>query len=110
MLVLSRKVGEIITVGNSISITVVSNDRRVFGLGIDAPRDISVHRKEVYDKIIEMNRQAAQTKVSALKHALQQAVLICWHPASIIRSIRIELSSPTKRAVNNYTLSIKDKK
>ena len=76
MLVLSRKVGEIITVGNLITITVVSNDRGIVRLGIDAPRDIPVHRKEVYDKIIEMNRQAAQTKMSAFKQAIKSLDLL----------------------------------
>ena len=51
MLVLSRKVGEVVTIGNSIEITVISYDRGVIRLGINAPKSIAVHRKEVYDKI-----------------------------------------------------------
>ena len=60
MLVLSRKIGEIITIGSSVKVTVLSFDRGVIRLGIEAPKSIPVHRKEVYDKIIEMNRQAAK--------------------------------------------------
>ena len=67
MLVLSRKIGEVITVGASVKITVLSFDRGVVRLGIDAPKSIPVHRKEVYDKIIELNRNASRTEVSALK-------------------------------------------
>lgn len=70
MLVLSRKIGEVVTIGNAITITILGNDRGIVRLGIEAPRDIPVHRKEVYDKIIEMNRQAAQTNISAFKKAL----------------------------------------
>jgi carbon storage regulator len=70
MLVLSRKIGEVVTIGDAITITILSNDRGIVRLGIEAPRDIPVHRKEVYDKIIEMNRQAAQTNISAFKKAL----------------------------------------
>ncbi len=70
MLVLSRKIGEVITVGNSVKITVLSFDRGVVRLGIEAPKSIPVHRKEVYDKIIELNRQAAKTELAALKNLM----------------------------------------
>ena len=95
MLVLSRKVGEIITVGNSITITVVGNERGIIRLGIDAPRDIPVHRKEVYDKIIEMNRQAAQTKVSALKHAISGLDLLGSSADTPLNTDKIELFNQT---------------
>ena len=91
MLVLSRKVGEIITVGNSITITVVGNERGIIRLGIDAPRDIPVHRKEVYDKIIEMNRQAAQTKVSALKQAISGLDLLSTSADTPLHTDKLEL-------------------
>ncbi len=70
MLVLSRKIGEVITVGNSVKITVLSFDRGVVRLGIEAPKTIPVHRKEVYDKIIEINKQASKTDVNALKNII----------------------------------------
>ncbi len=73
MLVLSRKIGEVITVGNSVKITVLSFDRGVVRLGIEAPKNIPVHRKEVHDKIIEMNRQAARTQINDLKNAIFSA-------------------------------------
>lgn len=72
MLVLSRKIGEVVTVGTAVKIKVLSFDRGVVRLGIEAPKSIPVHRKEVYDKIIEMNRQAARTKLSAIKNALSE--------------------------------------
>lgn len=70
MLVLSRKIGEVITIGNSITVTILSFDRGIVRVGIEAPKNISVHRKEVYDKIIDMNKQAAKTDVAALKNAI----------------------------------------
>lgn len=79
MLVLSRKIGETITIGNSITITVLGFDRGFVKLGIEAPKSVPVHRKEVYDKIIEVNRQAASTEVSALKNAIQAAGLRSSH-------------------------------
>lgn len=71
MLVLSRKIGEIITIGSSVKITVIGYSRGVVRLGIEAPKSIQVHRKEVYDKIIELNKQAAKTEIAQLKDALK---------------------------------------
>lgn len=70
MLVLSRKIGEVITIGSNVEITVVSADRGVIRLGINAPKTVPVHRKEIYDKIIATNRKAAKTEVDALKKAI----------------------------------------
>lgn len=70
MLVLSRKIGEVVTIGNSVQITVLSYDRGIVRLGIKAPKTVPVHRKEVYDKIIEINRQAAKTELMALQQAI----------------------------------------
>nr|AQQ74742.1 hypothetical protein [uncultured bacterium] len=70
MLVLSRKIGEVITIGNSIKITILSYDRGIVRVGIEAPKDVPVHRKEVYDRIIELNRQAASATPDALKQAI----------------------------------------
>jgi carbon storage regulator len=73
MLVLSRKIGEVITIGPSVKITVLSYDRGIVRLGIEAPKSIPVHRKEIHDKIIEMNRAAARTQLSALKNAISKS-------------------------------------
>lgn len=70
MLVLSRKIGEVITIGSEVKITVLNYDRGVVRLGIDAPKSIPVHRKEIYDKIIELNQQAARTGFDAFKQAV----------------------------------------
>jgi len=70
MLVLSRKIGEQITIGNSVKVTVLSFDRGIVRLGIDAPKSISVHRKEVHDKIVEVNQKAVKTETKALKSVI----------------------------------------
>ena len=59
MLVLSRKLNQAIMVGDNVRIVVVSVDRDQVKLGIDAPREIPVHRSEVYEEIQRANRQAA---------------------------------------------------
>jgi carbon storage regulator len=73
MLVLSRKVGDVVTIGSTVKVTVLSYDRGIVRLGIEAPKNIPVHRKEVFDKVIEKNRQAAKTNLSSLKSALSKS-------------------------------------
>ena len=51
MLVLTRKPNQAIVIGDDIRVVVVSVDRDQVRLGIDAPRNVSVHRSEVYDEI-----------------------------------------------------------
>lgn len=51
MLVLSRKKGESVQIGNDIIVTVVEIRGDKVRLGIEAPRDLSVHRQEVYQAI-----------------------------------------------------------
>ena len=52
MLILTRRVGEAVVVGRRITISVVGVKGNQVRLGIDAPRDISVHREEVSDRIV----------------------------------------------------------
>jgi carbon storage regulator len=58
MLVLSRKLNQSIVIGDDIHIVVVSVDRDTVKLGIQAPREVPVHRAEVYEEIQRANRAA----------------------------------------------------
>ena len=60
MLVLSRQRDESIVIGDNVIITIVDVRGDRVRLGIDAPREVSVHRREVYDAIQRENLQAAQ--------------------------------------------------
>ena len=51
MLVLTRKLGETITIGDHVKVTVVGIDKGQVRLGIEAPRNIVVHREEIYNAI-----------------------------------------------------------
>ncbi|MBI2875573.1 MAG: carbon storage regulator CsrA [Candidatus Tectomicrobia bacterium] len=66
MLVLTRKVGEKIRIGDQITVTIMEVKGRQVRLGIEAPQELGVHRQEIYDKIQEENRLAA-----------------CWTPADL---------------------------
>ena len=61
MLVLSQKLNEAIRIGGDISIRVVRIDRDTVRLGVSAPKDIGVHREEVYLEIVENNIAAAES-------------------------------------------------
>ncbi|NLO39460.1 MAG: carbon storage regulator CsrA [Ruminiclostridium sp.] len=74
MLVLSRKKGQSIMIGHDIEISIVDIQGEQIRLGINAPRDVTIHRKEVFEEIIQENKQAAATPISP----------------DVIRSIRIE--------------------
>ncbi len=51
MLVLSRRMGETLVIADNIKLTVLGISGGQVRLGIEAPRDISVHREEIYQKI-----------------------------------------------------------
>ena len=71
MLILTRKIGESINIGTDIKITVVSIDGSQVRLGIDAPKDVIVHREEVYKRIMEENKAALSTSTIDLKTIAQ---------------------------------------
>ena len=51
MLVLTRKVGEVIVIGGDIKVTILEIKGSQIKIGVDAPKDISVNRKEIQDLI-----------------------------------------------------------
>ncbi len=51
MLILTRKVGETIVIGDNIRVSVLSVQGNQVRVGVDAPRDVVVHREEIYDRI-----------------------------------------------------------
>ena len=51
MLILSRKMGESIHVGDSVIVTVLGVSRGQVKIGIEAPRELIVHREEIYQRI-----------------------------------------------------------
>ncbi len=64
MLVLSRKKGQSIMIGDDIEISIVEVQGEQVRLGINAPRNVSIHRKEVFEEIVSENKQAAATPIT----------------------------------------------
>lgn len=63
MLVLSRQRDESIIIGDNIVVTVVDVRGDKVRLGIEAPREVSVHRREIYEAIQRENKQASQIRL-----------------------------------------------
>ena len=59
MLVLTRKLGESITIGDDIRVSIIEIKGKQVRLGIEAPQQTVVHREEIYQRIQEENRMAA---------------------------------------------------
>ncbi len=69
MLILTRKLGQSITIGDDIKITVLDIHGRQVRLGITAPHKVVVHREEIYQKIQDENRRAVSVSANDLEQA-----------------------------------------
>ena len=66
MLVLTRKINESIMIGNDIEITILAVDGEQIKIGINAPKNVDIHRKEVYLSIQEENNEASKIETNLL--------------------------------------------
>ncbi|MBB6062482.1 carbon storage regulator [Thermosipho japonicus] len=66
MLVLSRKIGQSIIIGNDIEIKILKIDGGEIKIGIEAPKDIKVLRKELYEELLKENKEAVKFDIKNL--------------------------------------------
>lgn len=74
MLVLSRREGESVVIGEDVTVSVLEVRGDVVRIGIDAPRSVAVHRAELLVELVQSNKEAAspsEDTVDSLVHALR---------------------------------------
>ena len=67
LLALSRKKGEALVINNNIEVTVLEVKGDQVKIGISAPKEVPIYRKEVYLQIQDSNKEAMQADLEALK-------------------------------------------
>jgi len=81
MLILARRPGERVVIGEDILVTVMEVSASTVRLGIEAPRGVSIFREEIWLAVKEENRAAAQAQADAL-------------PSAPIDEVRAEVAAP----------------
>lgn len=71
MLILTRKIGESIQIGDHIRIKIIDVSRQFVKVGIDAPRSVKVHREEIWERIREENIKAGSQQTPDLAGAAE---------------------------------------
>ena len=82
MLILTRRVGENLRIGEEVSVVVLEGNGNQVRLGITAPNSVTVHREEVFERIAQEERAAAMPKEAR---------------APVTKSVRVSLKKPGRR-------------
>lgn len=93
MLILTRKLGESITIGDDIKVTVLGVFGRQVRIGIDAPPRVVVHREEIYVKIQQENRKAAKSVKQDL--------------ATVVKLLKDKISGDSRKKKKNPDIKYK---
>ena len=62
MLILTRRIGETLVVGDEVTVTVLGVKGNQVRLGVNAPKDVAVHREEIYERIQKEKQGKTQTE------------------------------------------------
>jgi len=69
MLILTRRVGETVVIGNDVDVTVLGVKGNQVRLGVKAPKEIAVHREEIYERICREHEEQAAGAVKVAEAA-----------------------------------------
>ena len=61
MLILTRRVGEMLMIGDEVTVTVLGVKGNQVRIGVDAPKEVAVHREEIYQRIHQEGEQSGST-------------------------------------------------
>ena len=67
MLILTRRVGETVMIGNEVTVTVLGVKGNQVRVGVNAPKDVAVHREEIYDRIKREQDQDSGMRTPTVK-------------------------------------------
>jgi carbon storage regulator len=67
MLILTRRVGETVMIGNDVTVTVLGVKGNQVRIGVNAPKDVAVHREEIYERIKREEDQDSGSNTPAAK-------------------------------------------
>lgn len=66
MLILTRRIGEVLKIGDNVDVTILGVKGNQVRIGINAPKDVAVHREEIYSRIKEEQKQQSLSSQPAL--------------------------------------------
>jgi carbon storage regulator len=67
MLILTRRVGETVMIGNEVTVTVLGVKGNQVRIGVNAPKDVAVHREEIFERIKREHEQGSGAGAPAAK-------------------------------------------
>lgn len=67
MLILTRRISESVIIGDDVKVTVLGVNGNQIRIGIEAPKDVSIHREEIYERIQKEKLVKSQSKVDSEK-------------------------------------------
>jgi carbon storage regulator len=67
MLILTRRVGETVMIGDNVTVTVLGVKGNQVRIGVNAPKDVAVHREEIYERIKREEDQDSRTNTPVAK-------------------------------------------
>lgn len=100
MLVLTRKVGESLIIDDKIVVKILKIEGNSVKVGIDAPKNIKIFRKELYDRVIEENIEAVRSPLIGIKEVFKNGESNERSGKTSGESSKVGINGRTKRKDN----------